>query len=59
MKRPNLLIIGMNDENRSVQVAIVIDDLSHRWSRIPHLMEDWVKFTQNNVRVLNATRKKP
>lgn len=35
MKIPNLLIIGMNDEKRSVQVAIVIDELQSQMKDNP------------------------
>lgn len=37
IKRPNLLIIGMDGEKKSVQVGIVINELRRR---IPHLMDD-------------------
>lgn len=35
MKIPNLLIIGMNDEKRSVQVVIVIDELQSQMKKNP------------------------
>lgn len=35
IKRPNLLIIGMDDENRSVQVGIVIDELQSQMKENP------------------------
>lgn len=35
IKRPNLLIIGMDDEKRSVQVGIVINELQSQMKENP------------------------